>query len=1858
MKLHLLLATGWIVCLALVSKGWAQSATQSYEFVMRAPAEGMFGQPATGSVTASTNYFNYSPTFSLSSVASELSIGGSNPFSWTWNPNVGVDLTALGGPNFSLNQPIGFDLDMSVGFEVGMDMVHVLDTGSFDLQLPMRLDITIDDFSRGTIARIHLDSTFTAAPSLNPSNPHVAHALTATIGTSGSGGMTLYTGNFGSGSQSLEFYDFDASATAELLRSSSTYLSGGIGLVHSGVYEYSQTIDGQVYTGLSNLCWMNTPGLGSSYLDDGLSTCTLRLPGTSGGGAFASEDWYTTAARLDADLLFGLELEMQRPDNVLIQNQASLSTGAMSAATAGTGPYMTIRHNLLNQLRTTYRKKCLLCTTGISSDDPDAGTTPCTPNPCTIYAALDLRNTKDSDVWGLVAQPNGRVSIWDLASAPSDVLGGTSYGMSNWDFWFEYNALDVETVVTLSDEMTAAYAPQLRTRLHFADPVQWRYSPSDSWQTGTVVDMPLEGSFEVQTTCDDYDLAFEPEIYVVPQNDFNQKAKDERALHLELDVLQFNVGMSPIPIIPPFSFSFPCSGSVGEFVNSVASCIASVAAPIANTVCTSPCYLPCVCTHVGGGCDDPCFGILGGCEICWPECGGTGTSACQDCVNALTCFKNSYSCTTCDYGFPGLTIPGFNLAENIGAGPINEYGNRVLGIHKTVPIASATDTYKDVSWHVDGLAPVTTNNLDEPFAFDSTAKAASPFTVANVRVEKVASAPKGRTATLLFETQGGTPPLEVASVDPVANKSYTFPLDGTGRAAVPAGKYEGFVLQDQAGCLGDPAPGVQPLDDILNVPNVQPDVFGYCSDVDEDGCNDCASGSFDPANDGLDSDGDGICNKGDIDDDNDGVLDGDDSDPTNPTICKDSDGDGCDDCASGTFDPANDGLDTDGDGQCDGVIDLDADGDGRENALDDYPLDASQCGDADGDGCDDCSSGAFDLAADGTDTDGDGLCDGGDYDDDNDGRPDGVDSHPLDPYQCADTDGDGCDDCMSGSFDPGNDGDDNDGDGLCDAGDPDDDNDGRIDAEDAAPFDAYQCADTDADGCDDCISGTYNPAADGADLDADGICDEGDDDRDGDGVANDDDWDDSNPLRCEDADEDGCDDCSAAEAVDTDGDGQCNNGDDDDDNDGILDDSDEAPLNAFVCGDFDGDGCDDCSSGSYDPYNDGPDLDSDGICDSGDNDKDGDGLMATGTGLVDSDDTDPYACADFDGDGCEDCLNGTFDPFDDGPNADGDVYCDAGDNCSDLQALNYDDEDNGTCVYLPELAMGATGQITCSSATVNATLLSTGGDPITASGFIWSTSADLSNPDTLPADTDSGALSAVLQGLLNDSTYYVAAFAAHSWGAGVSDTLAVTASHADPCMSPVVFDGHDYAVEPIGCDCWFAENLRTEHYANGDSIPVVLAAADWSATDAGAVAVYNLDAANLTSGRLYNGQAVQDARGLCPSGWNVAAESQWSALVDLLGGESVAGTALKATTWAGTDAADFAALAGGLRAADGAFAELGTTGTWWESAYSGALMRARRMTSAADIARPEYAAGNGFSVRCVRSKAPSVSTVAATDVTTASGTLHGSISDDGGAPVTDFGFIHGAAADLSDGQVATATGDATAFAASLADLSPNATIYFTAFATNAVGTTYGDTLSFTAAFDCTDGTVTYMGHGYTTVAIGEQCWFAENLRTASYTNGDPLQANLTNEQWVNTTDGAFRVADLELFGRLYNGYAVEDERGLCPPDWRVPSVEDWDALANALGGKLIAGEEMKRDTTIVEGIHWTGTNSSGFNALPSGRVLDAGIVFNVGAYSWYWTTTPSVYGGLSARRLYYNQIRFYDTEGHLDVGYSVRCVKE
>ena len=151
--------------------------------------------------------------------------------------------------------------------------------------------------------------------------------------------------------------------------------------------------------------------------------------------------------------------------------------------------------------------------------------------------------------------------------------------------------------------------------------------------------------------------------------------------------------------------------------------------------------------------------------------------------------------------------------------------------------------------------------------------------------------------------------------------------------------------------------------------------------------------------------------------------------------------------------------------------------------------------------------------------------------------------------------------------------------------------------------------------------------------------------------------------------------------------------------------------------------------------------------------------------------------------------------------------------------------------------------------------------------------------------------------------------------------------------------------------------------------------------------------------------------------------------------------------------------------------------------------------------------------------------------------------------------------------------------------------------------------------------VSYQGYSYSTVQIGDQCWFAENLRNENYENGDAIPSNLSDSEWENTSSGAVAVYgegssdcngdspdgdpcdeawSLSEYGRMYNWYAVEDARGLCPSGWHVPTDGEWTILTDHLGGESVAGGQMK--TNYGWANDGNGTNSSGFSGLPGGYV--------------------------------------------------------
>lgn len=218
----------------------------------------------------------------------------------------------------------------------------------------------------------------------------------------------------------------------------------------------------------------------------------------------------------------------------------------------------------------------------------------------------------------------------------------------------------------------------------------------------------------------------------------------------------------------------------------------------------------------------------------------------------------------------------------------------------------------------------------------------------------------------------------------------------------------------------------------------------------------------------------------------------------------------------------------------------------------------------------------------------------------------------------------------------------------------------------------------------------------------------------------------------------------------------------------------------------------------------------------------------------------------------------------------------------------------------------------------------------------------------------------------------------------------------DPCPgTPTVtdIDGNTYNTVQIGNQCWMKENLKTTTYRNGTSIPNVTDANAWGNFTTGAYVWHDNDASwKHLYGALYNWHTTVDANGLCPDGWHVPTNDEWTTLTNFIGGTGeLHGNELKScrqvnsplgggcytsehprwnsnsSNW-GTDDYGFSGLPGSHRFINGDFDYIGISGLWWSSTEDSAYNAWYRVLnySYGYVIVNDYRKQAGFSVRCLR----------------------------------------------------------------------------------------------------------------------------------------------------------------------------------------------------------------------------------------------------------------------------------------------------
>lgn len=195
-------------------------------------------------------------------------------------------------------------------------------------------------------------------------------------------------------------------------------------------------------------------------------------------------------------------------------------------------------------------------------------------------------------------------------------------------------------------------------------------------------------------------------------------------------------------------------------------------------------------------------------------------------------------------------------------------------------------------------------------------------------------------------------------------------------------------------------------------------------------------------------------------------------------------------------------------------------------------------------------------------------------------------------------------------------------------------------------------------------------------------------------------------------------------------------------------------------------------------------------------------------------------------------------------------------------------------------------------------------------------------------------------------------------------------------------DGNKYKTIKIGTQTWMAENLRTTKYRNGTAITNIIYDTIWCKDTIGAWCYYfNNEKTNKKLGKLYNWFAVINSNQICPTGWHVPSDEEWTILINYLdplanGNENIAGGKMMSTSVMpfsnqsvlNNNQSGFSGLMGGFRESAGYFSNANKRGYWWSSTDMHTCCACGRVMdhNFSVIEKACFSKREGWSVRCVK----------------------------------------------------------------------------------------------------------------------------------------------------------------------------------------------------------------------------------------------------------------------------------------------------
>lgn len=610
---------------------------------------------------------------------------------------------------------------------------------------------------------------------------------------------------------------------------------------------------------------------------------------------------------------------------------------------------------------------------------------------------------------------------------------------------------------------------------------------------------------------------------------------------------------------------------------------------------------------------------------------------------------------------------------------------------------------------------------------------------------------------------------------------------------------------------------------------------------------------------------------------------------------------------------------------------------------------------------------------------------------------------------------------------------------------------------------------------------------------------------------------------------------------------------------------------------------------------------------------------------------------------------------------------------------------------LPSVTTNEAINITQTTATGGGNVTSNGGGTVSARGICWSTTLNPSLSDNYTTDgTGTGTFTSNITGLSQNTTYYIRAYATNAEGTAYGNQVSFN-TLADPVLPNVTTNAATNITQTTANS---GGNVTSDGGADVTARGICWSTqqgpdlSDPHTTDGTGTGIFTSLLTGLTPNTFYYVRAyATNSVGTTYGNEQIFMTLNTSTIPTVTTAEAMNITQTEATTGGTVHANGGAAVtARGVcysATSNPTLANSHTTNGTGLGTFVSTLTSLTPNTQYYVRAYATNSEGTAYGneitfITLSDVTLPTVTTDIATNITQTSATSGGEVTDDGGVDVTARGVCWSISNNptLADSYTTDGTGTGT-FTSELTDLTESTQYFVRAYATNSVGTTYGNEISFTtlpSPWQCGD-ILSYEGQDYTTVLIGTQCWMAENLNVGIRIDG-------TNNQTDNSQIEKFCYDDNEgncdEYGGLYQWdemmeYATtQGAQGICPSGWYIPTDDEWKILEGTVDSQYGVGDP-EWDGTAYRGFDagknlkslsgWVyngnGTDIYGFTALPSGYRITNGNFGDLTSTCFLWMSTESSPDGAWYRVMSYGADRIGRIETYSKAyGYSVRCIKD